>query len=118
MSKEFCVIIPTFNNSDTLESIINDTFEICQNIIVVNDGSTDETSNIIHNLKDKIIVIKHLNNIGKGQSLRNAFKFAINKKFKYAITIDSDGQHDPKEINLFIEESIKNPTQYYLEQEI
>ncbi len=114
MSKEFCVIIPTFNNSDTLESIINDTFEICQNIIVVNDGSTDETSNIIHNLKDKIIVIKHLNNIGKGQSLRNAFKFAINKKFKYAITIDSDGQHDPKEINLFIEESIKNPNSILL----
>ncbi len=114
MSKEFCVIIPTFNNSDTLESIINDAFKICQNIIVVNDGSTDETSNIIHNLKDKITVIKHLNNIGKGKSLRNAFKYAIKKKFKYAITIDSDGQHDPKEISLFMREAIKNPNSILL----
>mgnify|MGYP001341409129 CR=1 FL=1 len=83
MSKEFCVIIPTFNNSDTLESIINDTFKICQNIIVVNDGSTDETSNVIHNLKDKIIVIKHLNNIGKGQSLSHFVKASLVKSRRF-----------------------------------
>ena len=107
--KKWCVIIPTFNNDKTLEKVLKEVLNICKNIIVVNDGSDDNTSQILNNFSDKIDIITHKENKGKGKSLRDAFEYAISKDFKYGITIDSDGQHYPTDINLFIEAISKHP---------
>ncbi|MGY8988324.1 MAG: DUF2062 domain-containing protein, partial [Flavobacteriales bacterium] len=107
--KKWCVIIPTFNNDKTLEKVLKEVLDICKNIIVVNDGSDDNTSQILKNFSDKINIIPHKENKGKGQSLRDAFEYAIKKDFEYGITIDSDGQHYPADINLFIEAIAKHP---------
>ena len=107
--KKWCVIIPTFNNDKTLEKVLKEALSICKNIIVVNDGSDDTTSQILKNFSDKIDIITHKENKGKGKSLRNAFEYAIKKDFEYGITIDSDGQHYPADINLFVEAIAKYP---------
>ena len=107
--KKWCVIIPTFNNDKTLEKVLKEVLNICKNIIVVNDGSDDNTSQILKNFSDTIDVITHKENKGKGKSLRDAFEYAIKKDFEYGITIDSDGQHYPEDINLFVEVISKHP---------
>lgn len=107
--KKWCVIIPTFNNDKTLEKVLKEVLNICKNIIVVNDGSDDNTSQILKNFSDTIDIITHKENKGKGKSLRDAFEYAIKKDFEYGITIDSDGQHYPKDINLFVEAIAKHP---------
>lgn len=100
--KKICVLIPTFNNEKTLKRVIDGVLEYTQNIIVINDGSTDSTSEI---LKTYIPISKiHLpENKGKGNALKIGFRKAQELGFDFAITIDSDGQHYPDDIPVFAE---------------
>lgn len=102
------VIIPTFNNCNTLEDIVCRCKKYSKNIIVVNDGSTDRTQLILESVRD-IQCIEFNDNRGKGAALKAGFRFAIESGFEYAITIDSDGQHFPEEIPKFIEAMLKEP---------
>lgn len=96
-----CVIIPTYNNYKTLQQVIEGVLAHTENVIVVNDGSTDSTSEIL--LQFPQIHQIHLSkNEGKGNALRQGFKHAESVGFDYAITIDSDGQHFPEDIPVFI----------------
>ncbi|WP_458627983.1 DUF2062 domain-containing protein [Winogradskyella sp. PC D3.3] len=97
-----CVIIPTFNNPKTLKRIIEGVLNYTENIIVVNDGSTDITSKILEDYA-QLEQIHFTKNKGKGQALRAGFKHAEILGYVYAITIDSDGQHFPEDIPVFIE---------------
>jgi len=105
---EVCVIIPTYNNSSTLLGVIKDVFRYNRNIIVINDGSTDDTAELLFKT-DGIDVISYFENKGKGYALQRGFERAISKGFKYAITIDADGQHFADDIPLFEEKLIKHP---------
>ena len=100
----WCVIVPTFNNEKTLSKVISEIINITPNIIVVNDGSTDNTNQILENYNERITIITHKKNEGKGMALRNGFNLAINNGFNHAITIDSDGQHYPEDIYQFLNE--------------
>jgi glycosyltransferase involved in cell wall biosynthesis len=100
--KKICVLIPTYNNEKTLKRVIDGVLEYTENIIVVNDGSTDSTAQILQNYP-AIDVISLPENKGKGNGLRTGFKKAKNSGFDYAITIDSDGQHYPDDIPVFVE---------------
>ncbi|MGB4843117.1 MAG: DUF2062 domain-containing protein [Ferruginibacter sp.] len=97
-----CVIIPTYNNVATLAGVIKDVAGYTDDIIVVNDGSTDNTVDVVKNFSS-VQFISYPKNIGKGWALRKAFKYAIEKGYDYAITIDSDGQHFAKDLPLFFE---------------
>src|ERR1700679_4039738 len=97
-----CVIIPTYNNGGTLAGIIKDVSEYTKNVIVVNDGSTDSTSQIIESFPF-VQSISYPVNVGKGWALRKAFKFALSLGYDYATTIDSDGQHFATDLPAFIE---------------
>ncbi len=96
------VIVPTYNNERTLKRVLDGVLEYTQSVIVVNDGSTDSTSEILKNYP-QIIPIHLPENKGKGNALAVAFGVAREKGFKNAITIDSDGQHYPDDIPTFIE---------------
>lgn len=111
--KKVCVIIPTYNNHKTLKRVIDGVLQYTTNIIVVNDGSTDSTSEIInsYSIIDSISISK---NQGKGNALRLGFKKAIEIGFHYAITIDSDGQHFPDDISVFLEELDKSESNILL----
>ncbi len=102
-----CVIIPTYNNEKTIEKVINDVYAYTSHIIVVNDGSTDKTSQILENYKH-IDVISYKKNQGKGYALRTAFKYAVDKNYENAITIDSDGQHFADDLPVFFKFDIQN----------
>ncbi len=97
-----CVIIPTYNNATTLEAVINDVAQFTQNIIVVNDGSTDETLTVVEKFPF-INLVTYLKNVGKGWALRQAFTQAASLNYDFGITIDSDGQHFAKDLPAFIE---------------
>lgn len=77
-------------------------------MIVVNDGSTDGTETILQKYP-QLHIISYPKNKGKGNALRLALRKAYSEGYTYAISIDSDGQHDPKEIPSFIEAHLKNP---------
>lgn len=106
--KKCCVIIPTYNNHQTIEHVINSVLEYTDQLIVVNDGSTDNTSEILNQFT-QIDQVTYPKNKGKGYALRQGFKFAWNKGYEYAITIDSDGQHFSSDLPNFIEAIDKNP---------
>ncbi|HMK06049.1 MAG TPA: DUF2062 domain-containing protein [Flavobacterium sp.] len=98
---KICVIIPTYNNGKTLQRVLDSVLLYTSDIILVNDGSTDETSQIVKKYP-QLTQIHHPKNSGKGTALRNGFKKAIKLQYDYAITIDSDGQHFASDIPHFI----------------
>lgn len=97
---EICVLIPAYNADRTIGNLIDEIKKYPVDIIVVEDGSTDRTYQIV---KDKrIIVLRHSRRKGKGDALKTGFKYAEKFKYKAVITLDADGQHNPYEIPEFI----------------
>jgi glycosyltransferase involved in cell wall biosynthesis len=103
-----CVIIPTYNNEQTLANVITDVLTLTNNIIVVNDGSTDSTNEILKSFTSND-QISYSPNRGKGIALRTGIKQAQEKGYRYAITIDSDGQHYADDIPVFIDAIEEEP---------
>lgn len=100
--KKICVLIPTYNNEKTLKRVIDGVLDYTEDIIVVNDGSTDFTREILRSYS-QIEVIDLPENKGKGNGLKIGFRKAKELGYNYAITIDSDGQHYPDDIPVFVE---------------
>lgn len=98
---KICVLIPTYNNHKTLERVIDGVLLYTDNVIVINDGSTDTTATILDKYTS-ISVLTIAKNKGKGNALQIGFRDAISKGYEYAITIDSDGQHFPHDIPNFV----------------
>lgn len=98
-----CVIIPTYNNAGTIVDVVRSVAEFCGNIIVVDDGCTDNTAALLSQVKEPVQVIGYQPNKGKGTALTTGFREAIKQGFRYAITIDADGQHFATDIPLFAE---------------
>ncbi len=108
-----CVLVPTYNNHKTLKKVIEGVLVYTQNIIVVNDGSTDSTAQILkeYGFLEQI----HLpQNKGKGNALKVGFKKALDLGYDFAITIDSDGQHFPDDIPVFLEALLNEETRNVL----
>ena len=93
----FCVLLPSYNNEGTLKHVIGQILDVNANLIVINDGSTDQTTQILNGFPG-IEVIHFKKNKGKGMALRAGFLKARKLGFNYAVSIDSDGQHDPRDI--------------------
>lgn len=107
-SINFCVIVPTYNNQKTLKKVLDSILDFTTNIIIVNDGSTDSTAEILKSYS-QLTQIHHPKNLGKGRALRNGFRKALELDFEYAITIDSDGQHFAADIPVFLEAIQEEP---------
>jgi glycosyltransferase involved in cell wall biosynthesis len=97
-----CVLLPTYNNNGTIAGVIDGIRLLTNDLIVVNDGSSDDTAKILDQYPD-IHLISYTKNKGKGNALLTGFRYAISKGYHYAITIDSDGQHNPADIPAFAE---------------
>ena len=98
-----CVVMPTYNNGGTLRSMVERLLPYCKDLIVVNDGCTDHSNEILAAFGEQVIVVEYGTNRGKGFALRRGFEKALQLGFDYAITIDADGQHFPDDIPLFDE---------------
>ncbi|MDR3047144.1 MAG: glycosyltransferase family 2 protein [Bacteroidales bacterium] len=117
-----CLIIPTYNNASTLLQVIESAKTYSNYIIVVNDGSTDDTHALLQGMgengRDKgrmdeeeqiIEIVEYKINRGKGYALRCGFKRAVQAGFRYAITLDADGQHYASDIPRFIAAIAETP---------
>lgn len=102
------VVIPTYNNDRTLGGVIAGVRRYCADIFVVNDGSTDRTAEVLASTEG-IRTIAYARNRGKGYALRRGLRAAREAGFRYALTIDSDGQHYPDDIARFIERIERRP---------
>jgi glycosyltransferase involved in cell wall biosynthesis len=105
---KYCVIIPTYNNGTTLEKVISEVLKITTDVIVVNDGSTDNSALILQKF-DSLKMLSYSLNKGKGYAIRKGFERAIADGYNYAITIDSDGQHYAEDIGVFIRKISEEP---------
>jgi glycosyltransferase involved in cell wall biosynthesis len=96
-SKRYSIaIIPCYNEEQSIGSVILKTKRYVNQVLVVDDGSNDETKKIA---KDAgAVVISHKKNKGKGAAIRTGFQYALDNDYDYVVTIDGDGQHNPNEI--------------------
>ena len=108
-TSKVCVVMPTYNNSGTLRDVVERVLTFCNDVIVVNDGCTDDSASILASFGDKITVVDYGRNRGKGYALKKGFEKAKYLGFDYALTIDSDGQHFPEDIPLFIKALENHP---------
>lgn len=107
-----CVVLPTYNNAKTLKGVLQRILEVVGTeitVIVVNDGCTDNSPEILAAFGDKIVLLNNEKNSGKGFSLRCGLRKAIELGFDNALTIDSDGQHYPEDIPLLVEKAVEHP---------
>ena len=103
-----CVVIPTYNNASTVGQVVKDCLRQCRDVIVVNDGCTDGTPDILSSI-DGITVVEYGSNRGKGYALKTGFRKALEMGFAYALTLDADGQHYASDIPLFLEANRQHP---------
>ena len=90
------VIIPAYNEASRIGKVLEGVKSITSNIIVVDDGSKDDTCNVakVHKVK----CVKHIINLGKGAALKTGCDYAYNQHANVMVVIDADGQHKPKDI--------------------
>ncbi len=108
-TSRICVVMPTYNNDGTLRDVVERVMQFCNDVIVVNDGCTDTSTDILASFGDKITVVAYGKNRGKGYALKKGLEKARELGFGFAITIDSDGQHYPEDIPLFINALKQHP---------
>ena len=94
-------VIPAYNELKNIGNIIKKTKKYVDNIIVVDDGSSDKTKETAE--KSGAIVLRHVVNLGKGATLKTGCDFAIKKGAKFIVALDADAQHNPNDIPRFIE---------------
>jgi glycosyltransferase involved in cell wall biosynthesis len=90
------IVIPAYNHGTQVREVVEKCLQFRLPVIVVDDGSTDSTSDVLASLSG-VTVIRHKENQGKGASLLTGFSAAL-RFADWAITIDADGQHDPEDI--------------------
>ncbi len=98
------IVLPVYNEADYISSLVKSilSYQNHIDILVVNDGSTDETELVIDKLPVK--VIHHDQNKGKGAAIRTAIQYGKQYGYDWIITMDGDGQHPPEYLNDFLEE--------------
>lgn len=108
MSRNICIIIPTYNNAGTILRVIEDVKSHGLPIVVVNDGCTDNTAALLAGVDD-ISVVNYGPNRGKGYALKAGFRHALNQGYDYAITLDADGQHFAADIPRLLQAHAAHP---------
>jgi glycosyltransferase involved in cell wall biosynthesis len=101
-SNSILVVVPAFNEEFSIQKIVGQIRQSGFDVLVVNDGSTDETS---HRAKQAgAIVIDLPFNLGVGGALRSAFQYAVAERYTAVVQVDADGQHPVEQIRNLISE--------------
>lgn len=109
---EVCAVIPTYQNAKTLLQVVADVHRVVNTVFVVDDGSNDGTAALL----DKATgnerpekVLTHPKNCGKGAALKTGLTYARQQGFRYAVTVDADGQHRADDIPALLKAVEKEP---------
>jgi glycosyltransferase involved in cell wall biosynthesis len=103
----FAVVIPVYNHALNLENVLRRALALGYPVVVVDDGSTDRTTDIISRIPD-LLRLRHAVNAGKGAALMTGFE-AVAALADWAITIDADGQHRPEEAGRLAAAALDGP---------
>jgi UDP-N-acetylglucosamine---dolichyl-phosphate N-acetylglucosaminyltransferase len=110
------VVVPAYNEEQVILSVYKKIprrlKKAALDILVINDGSSDNTGKVLK--KNKIKHITHPINRGLGAALGTGFEYARLKKYDFLITLDGDGQHDPREINNLVEPIFKKKADFVI----
>jgi len=111
MNSRVTIVIPVYNEELNINSVVSNVLEYVENIIIVNDKSTDNTSNILKNLqnehKEKVIVLENSKNRGIGYSVKKGFTKAKELDNDIVIKFDGDNQHLAEDIPRFTNKLVK-----------
>lgn len=109
---EVCAVIPTYQNAKTLLKVVADVHRVVDTVFVVDDGSNDGTAALL----DKATgnerpekVLTHPKNCGKGAALKTGLTYARQQGFRYAVTVDADGQHRADDIPALLKAAEEEP---------
>lgn len=94
------VIVPALNEQESIKYVLSTLAEIGIGVLVIDDGSTDNTRNAVLELQGKVLTLPF--NLGVGGALRAGFKYALRQGYRAVIQVDADGQHDVKDIQSLI----------------
>jgi glycosyltransferase involved in cell wall biosynthesis len=103
----FAVVIPAYNEASTIADLVLQASQFTDLLIVVDDGSKDNTVQVLEKLP--VTVLSNPENMGKGNSILRGAEFAIEQGAELVITLDGDGQHQPKDIPLLLDKAASNP---------
>lgn len=98
--KSIFAVIPAYNEGKNIKEVVEKTKKYVKNVVVVDDGSSDNTSNVAK--ESGVVVLRHIINLGKGAALKTGCDYASSKDADIIILLDADGQHDPEEIPNFL----------------
>lgn len=101
MATRFLTALPVYNEVRHVEPVLAEVLRYSSEVLVVDDGSTDGTSDLLSRRHD-VHVVRHPKNLGYGAGLRSAFNFARYGDYDILVTIDCDGQHQPGMIPEFV----------------
>jgi glycosyltransferase involved in cell wall biosynthesis len=101
MAIRFLTALPVYNEVRHVSSVLDEVLRYSREVLLVDDGSTDGTSEMLAARRD-VHVVRHPKNRGYGAALRSAFNFALYDDYDVLVTIDCDGQHQPRLIPDFV----------------
>lgn len=101
MSIRFLTALPVYNEERYVSGVLDDVRRYSQNVLVVDDGSSDATPELLRARGD-IQLVSHPRNLGYGAALKTAFEYAVAEDYDVLVTIDCDGQHEPQRIPRFV----------------
>lgn len=96
------ILIPTYNNAGTLGDVVRRSQATGLPVMVVDDGSTDNTAALLKEMPE-VTVLRHMENRGKGMALKSGFIQAKELGYRYVITLDADGQHFPEDVHKLLQ---------------
>ena len=103
----YTVLIPAYNESSTIRDIVTRALCVIPKVIVVDDGSSDGTSQVLEGLP--VTILRNQETMGKAASLWYGFQHALQHGAEFIITLDGDGQHQPEDIPKLIDAAKQSP---------
>jgi glycosyltransferase involved in cell wall biosynthesis len=94
--------IPVYNEAKHVRAVLAEVRRYADHILVVNDGSTDGTAELL-SAEPNLLRVDHATNGGYGAALGSAFRFALESDFDVLVTMDCDGQHEPSRVPVLLE---------------
>ncbi len=102
-------VIPIYNEAATIRSVVQSALQQTPWVIVVDDGSEDDSVGQLEGLD--VILLRNPHNMGKGYSLHRGLQHALSLDVQVVVTLDGDAQHNPDEISRLLQTGCKPPAQ-------
>lgn len=96
---DLLILVPAWNEEEVLGSVLSElaASEVNHRVLVIDDGSTDRTADIAE--AAGVAVLRLPINLGVGGAMRAGYRWALRQGFSYAVQVDADGQHDPRDLD-------------------